>query len=68
MQIGPGGRGMAVSVRLESSSREPNSRVGASQFQSLFTATTPDGKTISASELRPLVVNVPVFTEVWPFQ
>ena len=61
MQIGPGGRGMAVSVRLESSSREPNSRVGASEFQSLFAATTPDGKTISASELRPLVVNMPVF-------
>jgi TonB family protein len=73
MQIGPGGRGMAVSVRLEFSSRELNSRVGASQFQSLFAATTPDGKTISASELRPLVVYEPVFpfmasSELGPFK
>jgi hypothetical protein len=45
MQIGPGGKGMAVSVRLGFDSRQLDSRVSTSQFLSLFAATTPDGKT-----------------------
>jgi hypothetical protein len=61
MKIGPGGKGMAVSVKLEFSSRESNTRASASQFQSLFAATTPGGKTISASELKSLVVHAPEF-------
>ncbi len=61
MKIGPGGKGMAVSVTLGLDSRESSSSVRASQFQSLFAATTPDGKTISWPELRRLVVQWPVF-------
>jgi TonB family protein len=61
MQIGPGGKGIAVSVQLGFGSRESNSRVSASQFESLFAATTPDGKTISGSELRHVVVYEPTF-------
>jgi hypothetical protein len=73
MKIGPGGKGMAVSVKLEFSSRELNSGVSASQFESLFAATTPDGKTITASELKRLVVYEPAFPmmtalELGPFK
>jgi TonB family protein len=73
MKIGAGGKGMAVSVTLGFDSRESSSSVRASQFQSLFVATTPDGKTISWPELSRLVVNTPVFpampaTALGPFK
>jgi TonB family protein len=73
MKIGPGGKGMAVAVRLGLSPRESSSSVRASQFESLFAATTPGGKTISWPELRRLVVQWPVFpvmpaTALGPFK
>jgi len=73
MQVGPGGKGMAVSIRLGFDSRQLDSRVRELQWQSLFTATTPDGKTISGPELTRLIVNTPVFpvmpaTALGPFK
>jgi hypothetical protein len=61
MKIGPGGKGLAVSIQLGISSRESSSSVRASQFQSLFAATSPGGKTITWPELGRLVVQWPVF-------
>ena len=64
MQIGPGGKGMAVSVKLGFDSRQLGSRDRDYQFRSLFAATAPDGKTISWPELRRLVVHQPAFNLV----
>jgi TonB family protein len=61
MKIGPGGKGMAVLIQLGFSSRESSSSVRASQLESLFAATTPDGKTISGRDVGRLVVQWPVF-------
>ncbi len=54
MRIGPDGRGVALSVNLTS--------VGSIAVQSLFAATTPSGKTLSAQQLKPLVL----FQGTWP--
>jgi hypothetical protein len=67
MQIGPGGKGMAVSVRLGFDSRQLDSRVHASQFLSLFAATTADGKTISGAEMGRVVVHMPNFAVRGPW-
>jgi TonB family protein len=64
MQIGPGGKGMAVSVKLGFDSRQLASRDRDYQFRSLFAATAPGGKTISWPELRRLVVHQPAFNLV----
>jgi TonB family protein len=61
MQIGPGGKGIAVSVTLGSYSRDSSYSVRQLQFNSLFAATTPDGKTIAWPELKRLVAQWPVF-------
>ena len=70
MQIGPGGKGMAVSIRLGLDSRQLDSRVHTSQFLSLFAATTPDGKTISGAEMGRVAVHIPNFANrgPWPFE
>jgi TonB family protein len=62
MQIGPGGKGMAVSVRLGFySPYELDARATESWLQSQFRGTTPDGKTISWKELSRLVVHQPLW-------
>jgi hypothetical protein len=67
MQIGPGGKGLAVSVRLGFySSRHLDVHARELRLESLFAATTPGGKTISWPELRPLVVHLPVFDPIIP--
>ena len=66
MQIGPGGKGMAVSVRLGFDSGQLDFRVHELQFQSLFAATTPGGKTISGPEFGRLVVHEPLFEPITP--
>jgi TonB family protein len=69
MQIGAGGKGVAVSVRLGFDSRQLHSPVQTSQLLSLFAATTPDGKTISGAEMGRVVVHMPNFgvRGPWPF-
>jgi len=64
MQIGTGGKGMAVSVRLGFASGQLDLRVHELQFESLFAATTPSGKTISGPELSRLVVHEPAFDRI----
>ena len=64
MHIGPGGKGMAVSVRLGFASGQLESRAYELQFGSLFAATTPSGKTISGPELSRLVVHEPKFEKI----
>jgi TonB family protein len=48
MAIGPDGKGIALSVNLTA--------VGPAAVDSLFSATTPSGKTLSAGQLKPLVL------------
>jgi TonB family protein len=48
MTIGPDGKGIALSVNLTA--------VGPAAVESLFSATTPSGKTLSAGQLKPLVL------------
>jgi Domain of unknown function (DUF5666) len=66
MQIGTGGKGMAVSVRLGLLPYQLDSRAHELQFQSLFAATTSSGKTIFGPELSRLVVHEPVFDPITP--
>ncbi len=66
MQIGAGGKGMAVSVRLGFASGQLESRAYELQFGSLFAATTPSGKTISGPELSRVVVYKPKFEPIYP--
>jgi hypothetical protein len=65
MQIGPGGKGMAVSVRLIRNSYQLDYRVRELQLQSLFAATTPSGKTISGTQLERLIVYKPPFEPIY---
>ena len=69
MKIGPGGKGMAVSVTLLFNSYQLDSRVRELQFQSLFQslfiATTPSGKTVSGTALRRLIVYKPGLETIW---
>jgi TonB family protein len=58
MRIGAGGKGLATSVKLIS--RYTAAALAASApapIESLFAATTRDGKHLSAAQLRPLIVN-----------
>ena len=48
MTIGPDGKGIALSVNLTA--------VGPAAVQALFSATTPSGMTLSAKQLKPLVL------------
>lgn len=62
MRIGAGGKGLAASVKLLS--RNTAAVLAASappQIESLFAATTRDGKSLSAAQLKPLVVHA-----TWP--
>jgi TonB family protein len=62
MQVGPGGKGMAIAVRLGfHSADELDARATESWLESQFRGTTPDGKTISWKALRHLVVNRPIW-------
>jgi TonB family protein len=62
MQIGPGGKGMAVAVRLGfNSPYELDARATEAWLESQFRGTTPDGKTISWKELSRLVVHRPLW-------
>lgn len=62
MQIGGGGKGMAVAVRLGfNSPSELDARATQSWLESQFRGTTPDGKTISWKELSRLVVDRPLW-------
>ena len=62
MQVGPGGKGMAVAVRLGFySSSELDARATQSWLESQFRGTTPDGKTISWKELSRLLVHQPLW-------
>src|ERR1700680_895062 len=66
MQIGIGGKGIAVSVRLGFAPGQLESRAHALQFESLFAATPPSGKTISEPEFGRLVVHEPLFDPITP--
>lgn len=48
MTIGPDGKGIALSVNLTA--------VGPAAVETLFSATTPNGMTLSAKQLKPLVL------------
>ncbi len=62
MQIGPGGRGMAVSVKLGFyASRELEIRAEQLKWQSWFSATTPAGKTIYGPKIASLVAHIPLW-------
>ena len=62
MQVGPGGKGMAVAVRLGfHSPYELDARATESWLQSQFRGTTPDGKTISWRQLSRFVVHQPLW-------
>ena len=62
MQIGAGGKGMAVAVRLGfHSPYELDARATESWLLSQFRGITPDGKTISSKELSRLVVHRPLW-------
>lgn len=58
MRIDAGGKGVATSIKLLS--RNTAAVLSASApgpVQSLFAATTPDGKQLSAEQLKPLIVH-----------
>ena len=62
MQIGAGGKGMAVAVRLGfNSPSELDARATQSWLESQFRGTTPDGKILSWKELSRLVVHKPLW-------
>ena len=60
MKIGANGKGIATSVRLASPwtpySSGPPTALSAPMAESLFAATTPGGRRLSAPEIKPLIV------------
>jgi hypothetical protein len=62
MQIGPGGKGTAVAIRLGFySSYELDARATEAWIESQYKGTTPDGRTIRWKELRRLIVHRPLW-------
>jgi hypothetical protein len=65
MQIGPGGKGMAVSVKLGFyTSRELDIRAEELKWQSWFSATTPSGKTLYGRDFVRLIAHLPLWEPI----